>query len=1401
MKRSPRRHAAAALALAAFASTAELRSAFAADYGYTASSGDWTTGANWIDTASGTGVAPGVSDTAYIGSNYPSGSAGTATVDLTSAISVSTVYVGYDSGSSGTLNLNAGSSLATTSLNIGLQGATGAINRLGGLLSTQNFDMRSGTLGIVTGDTIVANGVWNVLNASTTLNFNNDNSASKIFAVNVYGDATFNLNGGILRTDILALGSSLSGGTFVRNGGVLDVDYIGIGGTGSTLDIFPTDTLRGGSTITVTGAASTINYNNTPLKAYGTSFVNSGATLNLQGGTFITGYLSVDGNIIRNGGLLDIGNTLAIGGDRTLNVAAGDLFTNATIQLGGPNADINLAGNDLNAASLSVSGPGSDVTRGVGGNINISNLSVTNSASFAFTAGDTINTGGAIEVASGASLALNAPVSNQLGNVQVYNGGTLNLNGTALKTTNLQLGSNTAGTLVRGGGTLEVQNITLIDGSVLDFLSTDTLVANGSFAVRDISSRLKFDNNSGSIVNQAIIYNEGTLDLQGGTLHANSVQLGSSTAGTIIRSGGLLHVVDQLVVSVGSFDLAAGDNFTTATVSLDFPGATLKLNGNTLAANALALNGGTVNRAGGNISVSALTVSAATNFGLIAGDNLAAGGSITVQGGGSQLHFNTPVANTLSSTVIRDGGMLNLHGNSLHTTSLQVGGSTAGFLSRMGASIDVQSVLVAAGSFLNILGSDNVNAGGTLAVQDAGSTLSYDKTTANVVNITGVYDGATLDLQGGTLHTTFLLLGSNTGGNVLRNGGLLDVQFQTNLFAGSSLEIEPGDTFNEIHVSGGSTLVMGADNLTAAWLDLEGGSVSRTSGNVNVTSLTVRNGGTFSFGDGDNTAPGGTVQVSDGGTLNLDGGTLRSTNLQLGSVTAGTLNRNGGLLEVHNVSLYFGSMLDIQPGDTVHSGNFYLYGAGSALNYNATSTGIVNTQVDDGATLNLNGGTLTTGTGTPILSNMTGTVNFNGTTIKAGAAPLGWVSGFANANVQAGGAIFDTNGFNAFILQPLAHDPALGVTQDGGFTKNGAGVLRLTGTNTYTGNTTVNGGTLQVLRTGNLPGYHVAGRVVVNSGGTLAVHVGGAGEWTDVNIDGLRAGATFAAGSSLGISTNHAIGGSFTYSSNISGAHGLTKLGANTLILSGTNSYAGETRVEAGALIAANADALSTGVVSIANGAAIQAQASLPKAIAIASVTTTGSGKFDITNNALVIKNSTLATVTGQIVEGYNNGDFLGAGITSSTAANDPNFLTAIGYASNLDAAFITFEGVSGLDDGDVLVKYTYYGDADLTGSVDLDDFNLFLAGYQDPANVPQTWIYGDFDYTGSVDLDDFNLFLAAYQANGAPLSTLASGIEMSGLSAGDQQMMLAAIAAVPEPGTLGVLSMAVCGLMARRRK
>ena len=96
----------------------------------------------------------------------------------------------------------------------------------------------------------------------------------------------------------------------------------------------------------------------------------------------------------------------------------------------------------------------------------------------------------------------------------------------------------------------------------------------------------------------------------------------------------------------------------------------------------------------------------------------------------------------------------------------------------------------------------------------------------------------------------------------------------------------------------------------------------------------------------------------------------------------------------------------------------------------------------------------------------TGTVNFNGGTLMAaspGSPTTGFLSGLTAANVQAGGAVINPDGYNISIGQNLLHDPGLGGTTDGGLTKSGSGTLLLASPqNAYTGGTTINAGEIKL---------------------------------------------------------------------------------------------------------------------------------------------------------------------------------------------------------------------------------------------------------------------------------------------------------------------------------------------------
>jgi autotransporter-associated beta strand protein len=145
-------------------------------------------------------------------------------------------------------------------------------------------------------------------------------------------------------------------------------------------------------------------------------------------------------------------------------------------------------------------------------------------------------------------------------------------------------------------------------------------------------------------------------------------------------------------------------------------------------------------------------------------------------------------------------------------------------------------------------------------------------------------------------------------------------------------------------------------------------------------------------------------------------------------------------------------------------------------------------------TINLNGGAITAGSFTKFqtVAGRETFLNLNGGTIRAGASNANFLPALTGliANVQTGGAKFDTNGFDVTVTQPLTHDPALDVTPDGGLTKLGVGTLTITAANTYTGATTVTAGTLEFTTSQTLTSLVIAAgaevRLAPSAPGALA---------------------------------------------------------------------------------------------------------------------------------------------------------------------------------------------------------------------------------------------------------------------------------------------------------------------------
>jgi len=71
------------------------------------------------------------------------------------------------------------------------------------------------------------------------------------------------------------------------------------------------------------------------------------------------------------------------------------------------------------------------------------------------------------------------------------------------------------------------------------------------------------------------------------------------------------------------------------------------------------------------------------------------------------------------------------------------------------------------------------------------------------------------------------------------------------------------------------------------------------------------------------------------------------------------------------------------------------------------------------------------------------------------------------------------------------------------------------------------------------------------------------------------------------------------------------------------------------------------------------------------------------------------------------------------------------------------------LDSTAVVVKYTYYGDADFNGKVNFDDYVRTDNGFN---NHHTGWVNGDFDGNGTVNFDDYVLIDLAFNTQGGTL-------------------------------------------------
>jgi autotransporter-associated beta strand protein len=184
--------------------------------------------------------------------------------------------------------------------------------------------------------------------------------------------------------------------------------------------------------------------------------------------------------------------------------------------------------------------------------------------------------------------------------------------------------------------------------------------------------------------------------------------------------------------------------------------------------------------------------------------------------------------------------------------------------------------------------------------------------------------------------------------------------------------------------------------------------------------------------------------------------------------------------------------------------------------------------------------------------------------------------------------------------------------------------------------------------------------------------------------------------------------------------------------------------------------ALST--LSIAAGSKVVFQSpSDTRALLELGTAANWAGQLDLQSNDMLIHGgpAAFATISSLLGSGYNLGGWTGEGIVSSTAATDASYITTLGAILNAQGGTPLFNSGKQFDglvpaSTDVLVKYTYYGDADLNGEVDGTDYSRIDSGY---INHLTGWYNGDFNYDGAVDGSDYTLIDNAFNRQGSDLA------------------------------------------------
>ncbi|EAS1883947.1 autotransporter outer membrane beta-barrel domain-containing protein [Salmonella enterica] len=710
--------------------------------------------------------------------------------------------------------------------------------------------------------------------------------------------------------------------------------------------------------------------------------------------------------------------------------------------------------------------------------------------------------------------------------------------------------SYTGGTTI-SGGTLVVSNVEALgSGDVTDN------------ATLELNTGGDFDNNiggTGSVVKSG----DKTLTLSGANSYTGGTTIsGGTLVATSVDALGTGDVTDNATLELntgGTFDnvisgsgqvVKSGDEMLTLSGANSYTGGTTISGGTLVATNVEALGSGDVT------DNATLELNTGGTF-----DNVISGSGQVVKSGDDAL--------TLSGNNSYTGGTL-ISGGTLVASNVDALGSgdvTDNATLEMNTGGDFDNAISGSGQVVKS-GDETLTLSGANSYT-GGTTISGGTLVANNVEALGTGDvtnNATLELNtGGDFDNAI-----SGSGQVVKSGDKTLTLSGANSYSGATT------------ISGGTLIATHVNALGTGAIDNRASLLLDASGQFTVTDLTTESGGNTEIGAGSTLQATTLTQKSDSTlTINLNSNTVDPVIHAASQVSlAGTLDITG-----------VGDVLDSDPASTDDLDTFTLIASDKTIAGDFEKLTVAGMDADLADFITVDGRIDDTGKQYELTTALT------------------WYADRDDAVTDAHGTFNLTNADGSFAVNTVLEnvdatlDPDSVTGWDGtSLIKQGAGTLILNAENTYTGGTTISGGTLVATNVDALGSGDVTddATLELNTGGTFDNAISGSGQVVKSGDDVLTlSGANSYSGGSLisggtlvatnvealgsGDVTNNAVlelntGG--TFDNAISGSGQVVKSGDETLTLSGANSYTGGTLISGGTLVSSNVEALGTGDVT-----------------------------------------------------------------------------------------------------------------------------------------------------------------------------------------------------------------------------